>query len=67
MSVSELNVPVCDVETGHRTATVCNIGNIAYQLNRSLQWDPVKELFTNDAEANALLGRQMLNEWAIKL
>ncbi len=60
-------MPVCDVETGHRTATVCNIGNIAYQLNRSLQWDPVKEMFSNDAEANALLGRPMLNEWAIKL
>lgn len=61
------SMPVCDVETGHRTATVCNIGNIAYQLNRSLQWDPVKEMFSNDAEANALLGRTMLNEWAIKL
>jgi len=61
------NMPVCDVETGHRTASVCNIGNIAYQLNRSLKWDPVKELFTNDEEANSLLGRPMLNEWAIKL
>ncbi len=61
------SMPVCDVETGHRTASVCNIGNIAYQLNRSLQWDPVKELFTDDDEANALLGRPMLNEWAIKL
>lgn len=61
------SMPVCDVETGHRTASVCNIGNIAYQLKRSLQWDPVKELFTNDEEANALLGRPMLNEWAIKL
>ena len=61
------SMPVCDVETGHRTATVCNIGNIAYQLNRSLQWDPIKEMFSNDAEANALLGRTMLNEWAIKL
>ena len=60
-------MPVCDVETGHRTASVCNIGNIAYQLNRTLQWDPVKELFANDEEANALLGRPMLNEWAIKL
>lgn len=59
--------PVCDVETGHRTATVCNIGNIAYQLNRSLQWDPKNEIFKNDAEANALLGRTMLNEWAIKI
>lgn len=59
--------PICDVEIGHRTATVCNIGNIAYQLKRPLKWDPKNEKFKNDAEANALLGRPMLNEWAIKI
>ncbi len=59
--------PICDVETGHRTATVGNIGNIAYQLKRPLKWNPKKEKFKNDAEANALLGRPMLNEWAIKI
>jgi len=57
--------PICDVEIGHRTATVCNIGNIAYQLNRPLQWDPVKEEFKNDAEANKLTGREMKKEWAV--
>ncbi len=46
--------PVCDVETGHRSATVCNIANIAYRLNRPLQWDPESESFGDDAEANAL-------------
>ena len=59
--------PICDVETGHRTASVCNIGNIAYQLKRPLKWNPKKEKFKKDAEANALLGRPMLNEWAIKI
>lgn len=59
--------PISDVETGHRTASVCNIANIAYELNRNLTWDPVKEKFTNDAEANQLLGRSMNNEWKIKL
>lgn len=59
--------PVCDVEIGHRTASVCNIGNIAYRVNRPLQWDPVKEQFKNDEEANALLGRKMKNKWRIKI
>ena len=59
--------PICDVEIGHRTATVCNIGNIAYQLKRPLKWDPKKEEFDKDAEANGLLGRRMTNEWAIKI
>lgn len=66
-SIRTRNKPVCDVETGHRTATVCNIGNIAYQLKRPLKWDPKKEKFEKDAEANVLLGRPMLNEWAIKI
>jgi predicted dehydrogenase len=59
--------PVCDVEIGHRTASVCNIGNIAYQLKRPLQWDPKKEVFKNDKEANGLLGRSMTKEWGIKI
>ncbi|HLG40426.1 MAG TPA: Gfo/Idh/MocA family oxidoreductase [Chitinophagaceae bacterium] len=59
--------PICDVETGHRTATVCNIGNIAYQVKRPLKWDPKTETIKKDTEANALLGRLMLNEWAIKI
>ncbi|MBO0950524.1 Gfo/Idh/MocA family protein [Fibrella forsythiae] len=61
------NKPICDVEVGHRTASVCNIGNIAYQLKRPLQWNPKKEQFKNDPEANALLGRSMTNEWGIKI
>ena len=66
-SIRTRNKPVCDVETGHRTASVCNIGNIAYQLKRPLTWDPKEEKFKKDAEANVLLGRPMLNEWAIKI
>ncbi len=59
--------PVSDVEIGHRTASVCNIGNIAYELNRPLEWNPKKESFKNDAQANAMLGRPLLDEWKIKL
>ncbi|WP_028666381.1 Gfo/Idh/MocA family protein [Runella zeae] len=59
--------PICDVEIGHRTASVCNIGNIAYQLKRPLQWNPKKETFKNDKEANALLGREMNSTWGIKI
>jgi len=59
--------PICDVEVGHRTATVCSIGNIAYELKRSLKWDPVEELFENDPEANELLKRPMRRKWSIKV
>jgi predicted dehydrogenase len=57
--------PICDVEVGHRTASLCNVGNIAYALGRPLKWNPQTEQFTNDAEANALLTRPMRKEWAI--
>jgi len=59
--------PISDAETGHRTATVCTLGNIAYALKRPLVWNPQKERFKNDEEASALLGRTMLREWAIKM
>lgn len=58
--------PICDVETGHRTATVCNLANIAYRIGQSFHWDPKKET-TDNAEANGYLGRTLHNEWAIKM
>jgi len=58
--------PICDVEIGHRTATVCNIGNIAYDLKRPLNWDPKKEKFKKDPEANEKLSRPIRKEWSIQ-
>ena len=55
--------PISDVEIGHRTASVCSLGNIAYQLGQSLRWDPAKEKFENNAEANRLLSRPMRTKW----
>ncbi|TDB65100.1 Gfo/Idh/MocA family protein [Arundinibacter roseus] len=57
--------PICDVEVGHRTASVCTIGNIAYQLQQTLTWDPAKEQFTGNKEANKLLKRPMKKEWKV--
>ena len=49
--------PNGDVEIGHRSATVCHLGNIARWAGRKLQWDPVKETFVGDDEANRYLDR----------
>jgi predicted dehydrogenase len=57
--------PVADVEIGHRTASVCNLGNIAYELKRPLHWNPKMEEFSNDEEANKLRGREMRKEWVV--
>ncbi|MEO6916563.1 MAG: Gfo/Idh/MocA family oxidoreductase [Chitinophagaceae bacterium] len=64
-AIRKRSEPVSDIETGHRSATVCNIGNIAYEIKRPLQWNPVTEKFKNDDEANKLLFRKMKKEWAV--
>lgn len=51
-AIKQNTSPICDAEIGHRSASICHIANIAYELNRSLEWDPKKELFLNDDEAN---------------
>ncbi len=64
-AIQKRSLPISDIETGHRSATVCNIGNIAYELNRPLKWDPKKEKFKNDKEANKLLSRNLRKEWDV--
>jgi len=50
--------PICDVEIGHRSATVCHLGNISLRLGgRKLTWDPARETFVGDREATAMLSR----------
>lgn len=44
--------PLSDVFSSHRTVTTCHLGNIAMRLGRSLKWDPTRELFLDDDEAN---------------
>lgn len=58
--------PICDVETGHRTSSVCCIANIAYWLQRPLQWNPKKEQFLNDREANQLVRAHLQNGWKLR-
>ncbi|MCO5239077.1 MAG: Gfo/Idh/MocA family oxidoreductase [Chitinophagaceae bacterium] len=57
--------PVADVEIGHRTATVCNAVNIAYQLQRPLKWNPKKERF-DDESANQMISRPFRAPWNFK-
>ena len=57
-SIKSRRMPICDVEIGHRSASICNIGNIAYRLGRPLKWDPEKEKFEKDGEANKLRGKK---------
>ncbi len=59
--------PICDVEIGHRSVTVCHLGNIALHLKRKLKWDPAKEEFVGDDEANRMLSREMRAPWKLEI
>jgi hypothetical protein len=49
--------PIAPVEIGHRACSTCLLHHIAMKTKRRLYWDPVKERFKNDDEANAMLSR----------
>lgn len=55
--------PICDVEVGARSVTVCHLGNLAYWNKRPLKWDPQAEKFVGDAEANTWIKRERRSPW----
>jgi len=46
-------------DNGHRSCTIVNMGLAALRLNRSLKFDPVKQLFIDDEGANRLIDQPM--------
>ena len=60
-SVRSRQDPICDVETGHRSATMCHLGAISLRTGKKLTWDAATEKFTGThaAEANTYLAREM--------
>lgn len=59
------NRPICDVEIGHRSATVCHLGIIAIRTGRKVVWDPKAERITNDAELAAMTVRPYRAPWRL--
>jgi len=57
--------PITHVEIGHRSASICHLGNIAMLTGRKLRWDPDEEGFVNDSEANRMLSRSMRSPWRL--
>ena len=57
---------IAPAETGHRSISIAHLGNIAMQLERSyLKWDPDKEIFPDDEEANRMLSRPKRQWWKV--
>ncbi len=56
--ITENRTPISDLESQHRSATTCHLGNIAMRLGRALKWDPHHEVFVDDDEAMKSLRRE---------
>ena len=52
-AVRERKDPAVTVEIGHSSCTVCNLGNIACELKRTIKWNPATETFVDDADGAA--------------
>ena len=63
--VKSRKLPICDVEIGHRSATVCHLGNIAIRTGKKLVWDPKTEQITNDKEAASMVSRPYRAPWTL--
>jgi len=57
--------PICDVEIGHRSATVCHLGNIAVRTGQAIAWDPEKEQIINNPEAAKLVEKAYRSPWKL--
>lgn len=59
-------LPVYDVQIGHRVTTWSHLGNLAYRLGRALHWNPNEERFVGDEEANRLLHVAYRPPWRLE-
>ena len=62
-SLEDRSDPISDVYSHHRTMTSCHMCNIALMVGRKLKYDPKKEVFLGDDQANALMKRPSRNKY----
>ncbi|WP_010583479.1 Gfo/Idh/MocA family protein [Schlesneria paludicola] len=63
--IKSRKAPISDVEIGHRSATLCHLGNIAVRLGRKIHWDAASEKILGDPEALSMLERPSRAPWAL--
>ena len=64
-SVKSRKPPICDVETGARTVSVCHLVNLAYYHGQKLKWDPLTEQFVEGTGNAAWLDVPHRKPWAV--
>jgi predicted dehydrogenase len=61
--VKSREMPISDLESGHRVATVCHLANLSLRLGRKLQWNAESDTISGDPEAAAMLRRPYREPW----
>jgi predicted dehydrogenase len=64
--VKTREVPVADIEIGHRATTACHLGNIAWRTQQKLRWDGQAERFIGNEDANRWLTRPYRAPWKLE-
>jgi len=64
-SMKTRQLPIGDIEVGHKSTAPCLIGNIALRTGLKLRWDGKAETFTNSSEANLMLRRHYRAPWQL--
>lgn len=63
--IKSRQTPLCPLEEGHRSTSFSHLANIALKVKARLEWDSVKERFTNNEEANKYLHYEYRKPWRI--
>lgn len=54
---------ISNIDVAVRSDSVCQLAWCAFQLGRRLRWDPDKEVFIGDPDANRLMSRALREPW----
>ena len=63
--VKSRQAPAADISIGHRSATVCHLGNIAVRTGKKINWDPNTETIVGDAEASKWLTKEYRKPYSL--
>ena len=58
---------IAPIEKLHRSVSIAHLGNIAMFLGRNLKWNPDRERFVDDTEANRMHSRSMRAPWHLNM
>ena len=64
-SIRSRKPPICDVEVGARTVTVCHLVNLAYYHGQKMRWDPTKEQFADGTGNKEWLDVPQRDPWTL--